>query len=344
MAVSTSHHRQPRCSPRFCVSRFAALVLALLALACGGAKPKVEVPEPPKPPVEPMAWLPSDASMVGRIVLEPWRATPVWGAWDKVQNKPEAWPSWIDIALVSEISIGGKSDAERRTSFVAGLKGRFGDGYLAKLAQAEPTATEVHGAWTMYVRGETRWLQTSATTLVVCSADYAAEVAARATRGGEEMAVASGPLFTSLNERLQFMAADLALMAEDASGESQRLLQRQGQQLGLAPITEELVRAGLSVDLGTTVSLVAAAEAQGEQEAKRLEQSVQQTLEVLSRNLFVGLLGLKPVVAALRASAEGSHVTVRGALAEADVRALLSKAASMLEVAAQQGGALRLSP
>lgn len=151
-------------------------------------------------------------------------------------------------------------------------------------------------------------------------------------------------LVRSLGSRLNVSVADLALLAEDATGEGKSELERQGAQFGIAPLARDVVRAGLSVQLGNTVSLALAAETPDPATATQLKSAVDETLSTFSRNMFVGLLGLRPLVDALKANAEGSHVTVRGALPEADVRALLSKAASMLEVASQQGGGFRFTP
>ncbi len=330
-------------------------LLALLA-ACAGARPRPDQVELPKPPTNALAWLPAESQVIARVHLPPWRDTPLWASWEEAQAKATAWPTWIDVELVDEVAIGGDlgtgalsgakagGDPGAQGSFVAGIKGRFGEGYLAKLAARDRTPLEKHGAYAFYVAQQVRWLQTAPGMIVVCSPDRAAHVAARATEGGEAVAIAEHPLVRSLGDRLQFTTADLALLADDTHGEGKSQFAKQGGQLGLAPLARDVIRAGLSVGLGNTVTLALAAETPDAASAAELKVAVDGTLLRFSRNLFVGLLGLGPLIESLRASHEGSHVAVRGALPEADVRALLSKAASLLEVAVKRGGLMRLAP
>ncbi len=326
----------------------ALVCLQLVVTAC--AKPAPQKLEPPSPPVTALAWLPPESQVIAKVVLEPWRGTPLWKIWQDSQTKPNAWPTWIDLALIDEVVIGGglstgeAAGEKKKGNFVAAVKGRFGDGYLAKLAARDQTPVEKHGAWTFYVVQNVRWLQTSANVIVVCSPDHAAFVAARATEGGETVKVADRALMQSLSTRLSLNTADLLVMAEDTTGEGKNALAREGAQLGLSPLARDLVRAGLAVDLGSMVSLSLAAETTDPDSAQRLRAGVEETLSVFSRNMFVGLLGLRPLIDALKPTHEGQHVIVRGSMPEADVTALLSKAASMLEVAAARGEGARPSP
>jgi len=329
--------------------RWASWVLCA-AMAVGCAKPAVKQVEPPKPPVTALAWLPAESELVARVNLEPWRATPLWSTWQEQASKPQGWPTWIDIALIDELAIGGElaqaeSTAQRRGSFVAAVKGRFGEGYLAKLAARDQSPVEKHGAHSFYVVHDVRWLQTAPSVIVVCSSDRADFVAARATEGGETIAINDRALVRSLGERLKLTSADLALIADDTAGVGKAELERQGAPLGLGPLARDVVRAGLSVDLGHTVSLALSAETPDAASAAQLKLAVDETLGAFSRNMFVALLGLRPLIESLKATTEGNHVHVRGAMPEAEVRALFSKAASMLEIAAsQEGGAFRLAP
>ncbi len=326
------------------------LCLQVVAIVCAGAcaNPVPQKLEPPKPPVTALAWLPAESQVVAKVTLAPWRNTPVWTIWEESQSKPNSWPTWIDVALVDELAMGGELHSgeagENRGSFVAAVLGRFGDGYLAKLAARDQTPVEKHGAWTFYNVQDVRWLQTAPGVIVVCSPDRADFVAARATEGGETVKVAERALMHSLAGRLNLAGADLAVLAEDSTGEGKIALEKQGAQLGISPLARDLVRAGLSIDMGSTVALSLAAETPDPESAQRLKAGVDETLSMFSRNMFVTLLGLRPLVDALKSSQEGSHVMVNGALAEADVKALLSKAASMMQVAAQQGRAPRLAP
>ncbi len=296
-----------------------------------------------------LAWLPADSQVVATVKLAPWRNTPLWSIWEDSQTKPNAWHAWIDVGLVDELAMGGElhkgeTEGENKGSFVAALKGRFGEGYLTKLAARDQSPVEKHGAWTFYSAQDVRWLQTAPGVIVVCSPDRAAFVAARATEGGETVPAADRALMSSLAGRLNVASADLALMAEDSTGQGKTELEKQGAQLGLSPLARDLLRAGLAIDMGEMVALSLAAETPDPASAQRLKANVDETLAGFSRNMFVVLLGVRPLIDALQASYEGNHVTVRGSLAAADVNALLSKAASMLEIAADGGRAPRLAP
>lgn len=318
--------------------------LGLLLAACAGATPAPKPPEPPKPPTVPMAWLPAESQVIASLTLAPWRSTPLWAAWEQTQNKPGALPSWIDVTLIDSLAVGGQLAEQGKGSFVAAMNGRFEAGYLDKLAARDKAPAEKHGAFTFYVAEELRFLQTAPNVVVVCTADRADAVAARAAEGGETIAVASRTLVQSLGARLSSDDADLVLMAEDTTGEGKSQLEKQGARFGLKPLARDVVRAGLSVNLGDPVGLALAAETPNPEAAAQLKLAVDETLGAFSRNMFVGLLGLRPVLEALKASQDGSHVTVRGAMAEAEVRALFSKAASMIELAAKSGGGLPFSP
>ncbi len=328
---------------------FASVLFCVAMLAgCAGKTPAAAKIEPPKPPVTGLAWLPAESQLVARVNLAPWRTTPLWSLWEKSKDRPNAWPTWIDLSLVDELAIGGELGNpeqidRRRGRFVAAVKGHFGEGYLDKLAARDHTPVEKHGAYTFYVVQEVRWLQTAPDVIVVCSSDRADYVASRAKEGGETIAVAQRPLVHSLGDRLSLTTSDLSLMADDRAGVGKAEIEKNGAQFGLGPLARDVVRAGLSVDLGNTVALALSAETPDAASAAQLKAAVDETLSAFSRNMFVALLGLRPLIETLKASTEGSHVMVRGALPEAEVQALFSKAASMLEVAAQ-GGALRLSP
>jgi hypothetical protein len=320
--------------------------LLLLSMACGAAKPVAKV-EPPKPPSEPAAWIPDDPSVMGRVLLDPWRRTPLWQLWDKQAASGDAssWANFINVALIDEIAAGGRAQKDQPSSFVAAVRGRFGPDYLATRAKEKQLVAEPGSPLTFYIVGETRWAQVLPELLVMCSTDQMPWVRARATAGPAVKAYES-PLYRSVGDRVQFAKADLAVLVDDSSGEARERLKQQASGVGFAHLADELVRAGLSVDLDTNVTMAAVAESADAPRAEALRKSVEETLAILSRNLIVGMLGLRPVVTALQPSVDGVHVAVRGTVPEQDMQALLAKAASLLEIAAQQqaGGMLIPAP
>lgn len=329
---------------------FRALFLActmLVGVACGGAKPVVKPVEPPKPPSEPAAWIPDEPNVMGRVVLDPWRRTPLWELWEKQAAAAQegSWSNLINVALVDEVAAGGRALKDQPSSFVVAVRGRFGPDYLATRAKEKQLAAEPGGPLTFYVIGDTRWVQVLPELLVMCSSDQLPWVRARVTAGSAVKAYQS-PLYRAVGERVNFGQADLAVLVDDSSGEARAQLKQQASGVGFAHLADELVRAGLSIDLGTNVTLAAVAESPDSARAEALRKSVDETLTLLQRNLIVGMLGLRPIVTALEPSLDGSFVAVRGVVPEQDVQALLAKAASLLEIAAQQqaGGLLIPAP
>jgi hypothetical protein len=319
--------------------------VALIGVACGGAKPIAKPAEPPKPPAEPAAWIPDDPNVMGRVVLDPWRRTPLWELWNKQAAAEGSWSGLVNIALVDEIAAGGRAQPNQPASFVVAVRGRFGPDYLATRAKEKQLTVEPGGPLSFYMVGETRWIQVLPELLVMCSIDQMPWVRARVTAGSAIKAYDS-PLYRSLGERVKFPHADLAVLVDDTSGEARERLKSEAAGIGFAKLADDLMRAGLSVDFDTNVTLTAVAESPDGQKAEVLRNSVDETLVLLQRNLIVGMLGLRPVVTALKSSLDGSFVAVQGVVPEQDVQALLAKAASLLEIAAQQqaGGMLIPAP
>jgi hypothetical protein len=123
------------------------------------------------------------------------------------------------------------------------------------------------------------------------------------------------------------------LLAEDREGNRKALAQQRAQRYGLTFSAEELVRGGLSLDMGPTSQLAAVLETTGPAQAEQLRQSLDDTLAVLGGNLFVGLLGLRPLVSALATSNDGKYVAVRGSISQAELDATLERVAGMLDAA-----------
>ena len=111
------------------------------------------------------------------------------------------------------------------------------------------------------------------------------------------------------------------------------MLREQGARAGIVGLTDDVVRAGLSVDVGPDVTVVAVAETPDGAQAQALQQRVTDTLTALSRNLLVGILGLRPVVGALKTTSEQNFVTVRGTIPQVDLEPALRKLSAMLQMA-----------
>jgi hypothetical protein len=330
--------------------KWLSLVLALVA-ACAGAQKKAEPPPPPAPPTELVAWLPADSNVVARVTLEPFRSTPLWSLWTDLSRSEQPFTGFIDLALVDEIMLGGRLEeaadgapsitaqqplARHKPHFVAAVRGRFGAGYLAGLAASNQLAVQQRGPIALVARPDEVWSQISPDLLIAFSPDLTEQVVARAS-AGPGAPVRDGVLYKTLAARVGFDGADLALLAEDTSGAGKEALRTQSSRL--ANLAEDVQRAGLSVDMGTDVLVRAIAETPDATRAQGLHQSVAQTLESLGRNLFVGILGLRPVVTALKPSSEANFVKVDGSIASADLTPVLNRLSSMLQLAAQADGA-----
>ena len=330
-----------------------ALGCALVLAACSH-KPKVEsAPPPPKPPTEPLAWVPDDANVVGRVALEPFRKTEMWAMWSELQRDNQPFMSFIDLALVEEVTLGGKLEGQqpdstaqasseglpsaRRPSFVSVIRGRFGADYLAKLAVKHQLTAQQRGLLTVYARPQEQWAQLSPELLLVFSADRADAVVARAGQG-DGVALRKTALYQSLAARLAFETADLALIAEDTSGAGRQMLREQGAPSSLGALADDVTRAGISVDVGPEVGVAAVAETPDGAQAQELQQRVTRTLDALARNLIVGILGLRPVISALKTSNEQNFVTVRGNIPQADLTPALRKLSTMLQMASAASG------
>jgi hypothetical protein len=294
-----------------------------------------------------MAWMPSDADVVGRVTLEPFRKTEMWAMWTELQADSQPFMSFIDLALVDEVMLGGRLEGQkpetlaegsdsppspRRPSFVSVIRGRFGADYLAKLAVKHQLTPQQRGLLTVYTRPQESWAQLTPELLLVFSADRADAVVARAGQG-DAVALRSTPLYQSLAARLKFETAHLAMMAEDTSGAGRDMLRAQGAPSSIGSLADDVVRAGLSVDVGSEISVSAVAETPDGAQAQALQQRVNHTLDALGRNLIVGILGLRPVIGALKTSNEQNFVTVRGSIPEADLAPALHKLSTMLQMA-----------
>jgi hypothetical protein len=332
------------------------VLLALFMLACAGSQKPAEPPPPPAPPTEPGAWLPADANVVARVVLEPFRGTPLWKLWTDVSRSGQPFTDFIDLSLVDEITLGGHLEeapagapaaspdaplARHQPRFVAAVRGRFGAGYLAGLATSHQLAVQQRGQLALIARPDEVWCQITPELILAFSPDLTEQVVARAS-AGPGFPVREGVLYKSLAGRVGFEAADLALLAEDTSGAGKEALRTQSSRL--ANLADDVQRAGLSVDMGTDVLVKAVAETPDAAKAEALHQSVAQTLDSLGRNLFVGILGLRPVVTALKPSSEANFVKVDGSIASADLTPVLNRLSSMLELAAQAGTAPPSAP
>jgi hypothetical protein len=324
----------------------AAAIAALFALsfaACAGKQVRVEAPPPPppKPPTAPLAWMPSDVNVVGRVVLAPFRATELWTMWSDTQREKTPFMSFIDAALIDEVALGGLLEGRepegiegdvKKPSFVAAIRGRFGEGYLAKLAAQEKLVAKPAGLLTLYARPHESWAQVSPDLLLAFSSDREARVVARASEG-DGVPLREAVLFQTLGAKVAFESADLAVLAEDTSGVGREILRKQGRRVGIGPLADDVLRAGLSIDMGSEVLVSAVAETADPAHAQELERSVSDTLAALGRNLIVGMLGLRPIVSALKPTVEQNFVTVRGSIRQTDLEPALRKLGTMLQMA-----------
>jgi hypothetical protein len=305
-------------------------------LACGGAqRPAPAQPVVPIPPSDPWAWLPEDAAFVGLLAVAPFRGTPLWPVWERARRERLALGSLVDPDKLERTLIGGMARGDETPSFVATLTGTFGPGYLEQQAKQQAVAPEPRGLLTFYRSGELAFAQVYPELILVCSADRIDAVAARAA-AGPLARVREAALFVSLAARVNVESADLALLAEDRAGDKKALAQRRAERYGLAFSAEELVRGALSVDMGPETQLAGVVETTGPGQAEGLRKTLDETLGALGGNLFVGLLGLRPLISALAVTSEGKYVALRGSVSQSELEATLERVAGMLDAAVSQ--------
>jgi hypothetical protein len=309
------------------------LALALL-LACGGAQRRAPAqPAPPVPPSDPWAWLPEDAAFVGTLVVAPFRGTPLWPVWERARRERLALGNLVDPEKVDRALIAGVPRGDQTPSFVASLTGTFGPGYLQEQAQQQGVAPDPRGLLTFYRAGELSFAQVYPELIVVCSDDRVDAVAGRAAQGPQAK-VRDGALFVSLAARVNIETADFALLAEDREGDKKALAQRRAERYGLTFSADEVVRGAVSVDMGPETQLAGVVETTGPNQAEALRKTLDDTLTSLGGNMFVGLLGLRPLISALGVQSEGKYVALRGGVSSSELESTLERLAGMLDAAA----------
>jgi hypothetical protein len=315
-------------------------LIALLFTACAGSpKPAAAPPPPPTPPSEPLAWMPEDSTLLAHALIPPFRGTPLWDMWLDLQAKRRQLQFWIDSNLVDELTLGAKGVESPAPSFIAVVKGRFGAGYLEGLAARDQIPGQERGLLRVYTRPEATWAQLSPELIVAASPDRAEWLVTRAALG-PATPIKDGALFRGLAERAAFEQAELALLVEDPEGKGKERLEQNTQRLGMGlpdEVMDEIVRAGVSVEMGPNVGLVAVGEAATPQGAEQIKRSVEHALNSLANNMFVGMFGLRPFITALHAETQGFHVSVRGSFPQQDLFALLGKLKSILGMAGSRG-------
>lgn len=314
--------------------RLPLLFCLLLAVAACASKqpPAPALPAVPVPPKEPWAWLPEDGTFVGQLVLEPFRGTPLWSLWENARKDQRALGDLIDPAKIERAVFSGVGKGQDTPSFVAALTGKFGEGSVAAAAARQNIAAETQGLITIYRYDQVAVAHVYPELIVACSFDKLAWLGERSSQG-PAVKVQESALYKSLAPRVAMGTADFALIAEDPSGDAKAVAERQAQRYGLAVSASDLVRAGVSIDLGPMTQLGAVVETTNPQAAQALKGSAEATLSGLSNNIFVGLLGVKPLVAALRASNDGNYVAVAGSVKLEDLNRALDRVAGMLGVA-----------
>jgi hypothetical protein len=318
------------------LSRLSCCLLLATALACGGAqRPAPAQPAPPVPPSDPWAWLPEDAEFVGLLVVAPFRGTPLWPVWERARREQLALGNLVDPDKLERTLIGGTPRGDQTPSFVATLTGTFGPGYLEQQAKQQGVAPEPKGQLTFYRSGELAFAQVYPELILVCSTDRLDAVAARAAQGPLAK-VRDSAIFVSLAARVNIETADLALLAEDRAGDKKALAQRRAARFGLTFSADELVRGALSVDMGPETQLAAVVETTGPSQAETLRQTLDEALTSLGGNLFVGLLGLRPLISALAVTSDGKYVALRGSVNQSELDATLERVAGMLDATASQ--------
>ncbi len=327
---------------RLSAPSFVWLCVVMWMLGCGGSTPAaVSVPPPPEPPKDALAWMPADSALVARAELAPFRGTPLWALWTDFQKKRKQLQFWIDNDLVDEVTLSASQLDQPQPSFVAAVRGRFGEGYLDGLALKEQLPSETLGLVRGFKRPEAVWVQVTADLIVACSHDRAPWLATR-SEAGPGVAVRETALFQSLAERTAFSTAHLVALIEDPEGKGKARLEKDSERLGVGlpdDVIDEIKRAGVSVVMGPEISLSVQAEAASVEGAESIRSTATRSLDALASNMFVGMFGLRPIIKAIRAETQGNYVSVRAKYQDSELYGLIDKLKTVLGMAMSRNAA-----
>jgi hypothetical protein len=283
--------------------------------------------------------------VLGHVLIPPFKGTPIWDLWAGFQQKRRQLQFWVDSNLVDELTLSAKNVESQQPSFVAVVKGRFGAGYLDGLAARDQLVVQQRGLLRMYTRPEAVWCQLTPELILAASADRADWLATRAAQG-PGTPLKDTAFYQALAQRVGFERAELAVLVDDPEGKGKQRLEEDSAQFGVGIPTamiDKMLRAGLSVDMGPEVGLLAVGEAATPEGAQSMRESPQNSLNSLTNNMFVGMFGLRPLLSAIKAESQGNHVTVHANYVATDLYGLINKLSSVLGMA-MGGGAAPSSP
>jgi hypothetical protein len=320
------------------LARLACLCLTVLALGCTKAAPKPVVPAAPVPPHEPLAWLPEDVSVIGRVDPPVLRASPLGALWELILREPAAAGALVDANKITRAVFAGSESPEHQPSFVAALSGDFGAGSIAAAAQLAQIPAEPVGLLTFFRRERVAYAQVYDDLVLVCSLDRLEALGARASQG-DAVKVRDTLLFKALSARLRWDQVDFALLAEDPSGQAKAIAERRAERYGFPLPVKELMRAGVGLKLGPTTALAVVAEAPDEAHAAALRSALEGTLENLGGNMLVALVGLRDFVRALHVGQDTNFVQVAGEQPQADFNGALVRLLGLVGIEATAEGA-----
>ncbi|MDB4988438.1 MAG: hypothetical protein JWN04_3616 [Myxococcaceae bacterium] len=307
------------------------LILCLVA-GCAGSKSKVEsASEPAKPPHNPWSWLPETSAMVGRIAVAELKKTQLWPLWHEIEGEQKL-ASWISIDKVAHVTFGGTGQTREDMSYVAALEGEFAGNELATLSRRDHVVAEKRGLLKVYRRPEGYWAQISPELILVFTADRLEEVVARAALG-DGTAIKEGALWKSLAARVSIETAHVALLAEDPEGKGRALLDKQASRYGLGSFARDASRVGLGIEVGAEYRFIAVAETPDEQRSNATAEEVKKTLDSISSNFFVRMLGIGALLSKVRVSNDSQYVFVRGNVPEVDFNEVIQRVHSALSLA-----------
>ncbi len=337
----------PPPTPALSAAGFLLGLFALALAACGGATQTTAKtaaptpPPPPTPPTEAMAWMPADSAVLAHVLIGPFKGTPIWDLWSSYQHKRRDLQFWIDSELVDELTIGANNMESKQPSFVAVVRGRFGAGYLDGLAARDQLAPEERGLLRTYTRPEAVWCQLTPEIILAASLDRGDWLAVRATQG-PAITIKESAFYRALAERVGFERAELAVLVDDPEGKGKERLEHDAARFGVgvpSAMIEKMVRAGLSVDIGSEVALLAVGEAPTPEGAQSMREAAESALRSLTNNMFVGMFGLRPFLSAIQADNQENFVIVRANYVAAELYALIHKLSSVLGMAVAAGSA-----
>lgn len=324
-----------------------AVVVSLLLFACGGAAtpaPVVPVPEP-EPPFDPVALFPSDTAAVVRVDVERARRSPYYdtilgwaeqlgAAGEEQAALISVLTSLIDRIDRVHIAMIEPAAGEDEPTMLAVVEGQLDEGDLESTLRqmqepanfAEWTTVQKHGR-TVFENEDVSAVDAGDGIWLFAVGDGIDLMLSRLEgRGGSTPR--SSDRFTAMAERVGFEEHTVAAVMEMTP----RL---RDAMRGEVPddILSSLVAASVRLDVDDGIDAEAVAICNDANAAGNLTEIVESTASEMAGNLFVTMLGARPVLEAIETRVEDTSAIVSLNVDDATTRRVLARVSGLIMMA-----------